>query len=180
MRFLIDDIEIELCMPRCLTDNRHHIVDHRLIDGFAGHIDREALDALVLYRLQIFNVLYLQRIGLACGIELHISCFHKDRTADRQLAIPFAPLLSEERYLAGATEILYRDQPERRAALGELLRSFRDDTAKGEILTLRQLILVAAVTNLRAGRVTHIIKDQRIIIQRMSRKIDTHKIFLTT
>ena len=59
---LIDDIEVELRVTRCVTDDRHHIVDHRLINGLARDIDGEPLDAFILHCLQIFNVLYLKRI----------------------------------------------------------------------------------------------------------------------
>ena len=100
---------------------------------------------------------------------------HHHRAALDEHALPLAPVLAEERQLARAFEVFYRDEAARLAGLSELAARRRDNASQHHFLLLCQLLLVG---QLGAMRVTHVVEYYLEVVERVGRQVNAYEVAL--
>ncbi len=93
-------LEKELRLALVILQNGLQVADHRFIYRIALHIDGEAVDAVLLDRLQILHIAYLEIEIVGIAVTGNALGGNVDGAAFNHDAAPLAPVLAKESQLA--------------------------------------------------------------------------------
>ena len=139
----IVNLKEELCLALIILHQRLDIIHQRFVYHRTVHDDGKLLQAVLLHGLEILHGADLEIEIVAVAVTGHTLRRNEDGAALYHDASPVAPVLTEERQLARAFEILDGDEAARLSGLGELGFHPGDDAAEHHILLLGKLHLVA-------------------------------------
>ena len=102
----IENLDIELGVPRTVFYQRGQVGHEGVIQGIRVDSDCNLLNSLFLHGLQILYITDLEIVVVAVELPWCTLRLNEDGTAFFQHSLPASPLFSEDRQLAAALEIL--------------------------------------------------------------------------